>query len=99
MVVTAVLLALPLALMGIYALRHREAELSPYIGAVAMILGTTLLDMLLNATLTPFTWLTAGAVLGYVERVNPRRAAMPRHALRSRPVLGQKPDATSRSVM
>ena len=93
------LLALPLVLMGIYALRHREAELSPYIGAVAMILGTTLLDMLLNATLTPFTWLTAGAVLGYVERVNPRKAAMPRHALRSRPVLGQKRDAASRSIM
>ena len=93
------LLALPLVLMGIHALRHREAELSPYIGAVAMILGTTLLDMLLNATLTPFTWLTAGAVLGYVERVNPRRAAMPRHALRSRPVLGQKRDAASRSIM
>ena len=27
------------------------------------------LDMLLNATLIPFTWVCAGAVLGYAERL------------------------------
>lgn len=93
------LLALPLLLMGVYVLRHRQAVLSPYIGAVALILGTTLVDMLLNATLTPFTWLTAGAILGYVERLNPRRAARPRYALRSRPIMGQKHGDAPRSVM
>lgn len=82
------LLALPLLLLGVHTLRDKQAELSPYIGAVALILGTTLMDMLLNATLTPFTWLTAGAVLGYVERLNPRRAAVPRHALKQAPVMG-----------
>ncbi|KIN73204.1 membrane protein [Sulfitobacter guttiformis] len=82
------LLALPLLLLGKHVLRNRDVELSPYIGAVALILGITLIDMLLNATLTPFTWLTAGAVLGYIERLNPRQAAVPRHTLRSTPVMG-----------
>lgn len=93
------LLALPLLLLGLYTLRQPAAELSPYIGAVALILGITLMDMLLNATLTPLTWLTAGAVLGYVERLNPRRAAVPRYALRNRPVMGARQAETRRSVL
>jgi hypothetical protein len=82
------LLALPLLLLGRHVVRHRGAVVSPYVGAVSLILGITLMDMLLNATLTPFTWLTAGAVLGYVERLDPRRAAVPRHALMRAPVMG-----------
>jgi hypothetical protein len=81
------LLALPLLLLGWQVVRHRNTELSPYIGAVSLILGVTLMDMLLNATLTPFTWLTAGAILGHVERLNPRRASVPRYALKNTPVM------------
>lgn len=83
------LLALPLLLMGVYVMRNPQAELSPYIGPISLILGITLIDMLLNATLTPFTWLTAGAVLGYAERLNPRRVAPPRHGLRQAPVMNR----------
>jgi hypothetical protein len=83
------LLALPLLMLGVYTIRNRDAELSPYIGPVALILGITLMDMLLNATLTPFTWLTAGAILGYVERLDPKGARVPRHALRVAPVMGK----------
>jgi hypothetical protein len=93
------LLALPLLLLGGYALRHRKAELSPYIGPVALILGVTLVDMLLNATLTPFTWLTAGAVLGYVERLSPKAVPVPRHALRRAPVMGGKQVTRQRTVL
>lgn len=93
------LLALPLLLLGAYALRHRQAVLSPYIGAVALVLGITLMDMLLNATLTSFTWLTAGAVLGYVERLNPRQVAKPRHALRRTPVMSRNPIRSRRSLL
>jgi hypothetical protein len=93
------LLSLPLLLMGIHVLRHRETELSPYIGAVALILGITLMDMLLNATLTPFTWLTAGAVLGYVERLNPRAARVPRYAFRRTPVMGGGARSTKRTAL
>ncbi|WP_298857714.1 hypothetical protein [uncultured Sulfitobacter sp.] len=93
------LLALPLLLLGGYILRNRRAELSPYIGAVGLILGITLIDMLLNATLTPFTWLTAGAVLGYVERLNPRRVHAPRHAFQNAPVMGQKSGSLQRNIL
>ena len=84
------LLALPLMLMAGAVLRRRDASLSPYIGAVSLILGITLVDMLLNATLTPLTWLVAGAVLGYAERLNPRAALTPRHAFRRPPVIGRQ---------
>lgn len=93
------LLALPLLLLGGYALRNREAELSPYIGAAALILGITLMDMLLNATLTPFTWLTAGAVLGYMERLNSRCARVPRYALQTAPVMGRNARNLQRNIL
>lgn len=93
------LLALPIFLVGAYAVRHPQREMSPYIGAVALILGITLMDMLLNATLTPFTWLTAGAILGYAERLNPRGAARPRYSLRNVPVMSQKNARTRRTVL
>ncbi len=93
------LLALPLMLMAGYMLRDRQAMLSPYIGAVSLVLGITLMDMLLNATLTPFTWLTAGAVLGHAERLNPRPTRVPRHALRTRPVMGAGSQADRQTVL
>lgn len=93
------LLALPLILLGRHVLRHRDAELSPYIGAVALILGITLMDMLLNATLTPFIWLTAGAVLGYAERLSPRAATGPRHALRDPPLIGSGTARRRRTIL
>ncbi|WP_299557647.1 hypothetical protein [uncultured Sulfitobacter sp.] len=85
------LLALPLVLTARGAWGRSDAEISPYIGAVSLILGVTLVDMLLNATLTPVTWLIAGAVLGYAERLNPRVQKAPRHALRHAPVMGTPP--------
>jgi len=93
------LLALPLLLLGVHVMRNKNAELSPYIGAVSLILGITLMDMLLNATLTPFTWLTAGAVLGYAERVSPRKTHVPRHALRHKPVMASSGSEGKRTVL
>jgi hypothetical protein len=65
------LLALPVVLMWV-SLRRPE-DVSPYIGPLCLILGATMLDMLLNDTLTPLTWLIAGAILGHAERRMPRR--------------------------
>ncbi len=63
------LLAVPLFLLG-WRIRHmRNSEISPYVAPIAIILAATMIDMLLNATLIPFTWMCAGAVLGYVERL------------------------------
>jgi len=41
----------------------------PLIGGAVLILAANALDMVPNATLTPMTWLFAGALLGYCERV------------------------------
>jgi hypothetical protein len=63
------LTALPLFLLGVEVLRQRGNELSPWLGAVALILGANMMDLLPNATHIPFTWLLAGALLGETERL------------------------------
>ncbi|GHG93603.1 membrane protein [Pseudodonghicola xiamenensis] len=63
------LLALPLVLLW---RRNRGEAVSIYAAPVALIVAVTMVDMLLNATLIPLTWLCAGAVLGHAE--NPRLA-------------------------
>lgn len=40
-----------------------------HVAALALILAITLFDMLINAILTPYTWLIAGALLGHCEAV------------------------------
>ncbi|WP_216825907.1 hypothetical protein [Sulfitobacter sp. SK012] len=93
------LLALPLILMGVYIRRQPQAALSPFVGPVALILGITMMDMLLNATLTPVTWLVAGAVLGHAERLSPRVPQAPPHALQSRPALDGQARPGPRTVL
>jgi len=83
------LLALPLFLMGLYIHRHGDTALSPFVAPLAVILGVTMMDMLLNATLTPFTWLTAGAILGHAEKLMPHARVGPRHPIGRDVVLGK----------
>ena len=61
------LLVLPLVLLGREALLGRAAALSPWGTAVALIYAANLVDLLPNNTLIPFTWLMAGALLGWAE--------------------------------
>lgn len=63
------LTALPLLLLARESWRAPELVLSPYVGGLALILATNMLDMLPNATMIPFTWLMAGALLGEAERL------------------------------
>lgn len=93
------LLALPLLLMGRYIRLHRTEPLNPWIAPLTLVLGITMLDMLLNATLTPLTWLTAGAILGHVERVMPMSARRARHALATHPVMQKTGAATPRRTL
>ncbi len=59
------LLALPVLLLW----RQGMAGAPPACaGALALMLAVNLVDMLPNATLTPLTWLVAGAILGHTER-------------------------------
>jgi hypothetical protein len=47
--------------------RSPDKPLSPFIGPACLILGLNVLDLIPNATLTPLTWLFAGAIMGYAE--------------------------------
>lgn len=61
------LLTFPIfALWG--ASRRGRQALSPLVGAMALILAVNVIDLIPNATLTPMTWLFAGALLGVAER-------------------------------
>lgn len=69
------LLAWPIILLARRARRLPANEISPYAGTLALILAANMIDMLPNATLIPFTWLLAGATLGYAESLG--RARVP----------------------
>jgi len=61
------LLTLPLLFLAGRAYRLPSSDLTPYVGALALLHGVNLIDLLPNSSLTPFTWLMTGALLGYVE--------------------------------
>ena len=61
------LLGLPLFLLARRSLGRGGAAIAPHAGPLALMLGFNMIDMLPNATLIPFTWLLAGALLGYAE--------------------------------
>ena len=65
------LLALPLLMMARESLSART--LSPHAAAVALLLAVNMVDLLPNATLIPFTWLMAGAVMGHAQMLQSAR--------------------------
>ncbi|WP_114962364.1 hypothetical protein [Tritonibacter mobilis] len=75
------LLAGTLALLYLALRRMPEGGISPYVSCISLILGATMIDMLLNDTLVPITWMCAGAILGYAERQLYPRDFEPRKAL------------------
>jgi len=93
------LLALPVFLTG-WQMRGRSATgVSPYAVPLVLMLAITLVDMLLNATLIPFTWMIAGAILGHMEQV---RAATRKYPalFPEGPVIGGRRDvAVPRTVL
>ncbi len=80
------LLALPIFLIARQMRRLPPEAVSPYLGPLTLLLGVNMIDMLPNATLIPFTWLIAGALLGHAEALaagrdlRTGRAAAPRPA-------------------
>ncbi|MBZ0129769.1 MAG: hypothetical protein K8F59_11705 [Rhodobacteraceae bacterium] len=73
------LLAMPLFLLWRETRRLGPAAISPFAGVLALLLGVNIIDLLPNATVTPMTWLMAGALLGYAEslRKTSRHLAAP----------------------
>ncbi|MGR3761997.1 hypothetical protein ACUXV3_18015 [Roseobacteraceae bacterium NS-SX3] len=63
------LLAAPLLLLALELRKRQVQEIAPFAAPVALMLAANMVDMLINATLIPLTWLCAGAVLGYAERL------------------------------
>ena len=50
------------------ALRFAESERDGiFLAALALIIGISMIDMLPNSSLSPWTWLLAGALLGRAE--------------------------------
>jgi hypothetical protein len=75
--------ALPLLALAREALSRHAAPLNRYAAALALILAANLVDLLPNATLIPFTWLMAGALLGEAERLRSLRHSLARDQLRA----------------
>ena len=71
------LLGLPLVVL---AFRRRDLSPTPEEAALGLVMTANLLDMLLNGTVTPVTWLIAGALAGSLERA-PAPAAVPERGL------------------
>jgi hypothetical protein len=69
------LLVMPLIFLGREAFYQRSAAFSPFACAIALIYAANLADLLPNATLIPFTWLMAGALMGYAEDLASQRRA------------------------
>jgi hypothetical protein len=70
------LLALPMVLMW-WRTRGGIEAVSPLVGPLILILGINVFDLIPNATITPLTWLIAGAVLGHAEEHQRRRKPVP----------------------
>jgi len=78
------LLTLPLLTLWWYARKRLAPPVPLPVSAVALILAVNLLDLLPNDTLIPFTWLMAGALLGYAESLGRAADAARIAALRTR---------------
>ncbi|WP_132830654.1 hypothetical protein [Antarcticimicrobium sediminis] len=90
------LLALPLLLLWWSTRKSLPERFSPYANTVAVILAVNMIDMLLNATLIPLTWLCTGALLGYAETLGrkPRFGSTgPGPLFGKGPVIGRRRNA------
>jgi len=82
------LLVLPVFLLWRETRHRNPRDYSPLIVPLSLMLAINVFDMLPNATLTPLTWLMAGALTGYAESLRTsRNAYQSEHRLQWRPVL------------
>jgi hypothetical protein len=87
------LIALPVLVLWLRGAALAGSGAGPLVGPVALLLAINLIDMIPNATLTPLTWLFAGAVLGLAEGLSRegRGAANGPESPGKRQGLGWKP--------
>jgi hypothetical protein len=70
------LLLLPIAVLY-FKDREGYEEPVPYIAPLCLLVAINVVDLIPNATITPLTWLFAGAILGYAESHVPRMVRTP----------------------
>lgn len=63
------LLALPVLALWVQGRKPDTPPITLAASTLALILATNMVDLLPNATLIPFTWLMAGALLGHAEEM------------------------------
>ncbi len=80
------LIALPILLIWREAAARRGTDLAAPVGATMVILGINMVDMLPNATLTPLSWLFAGALLGHAELLADQRRRQARTRAQDAPI-------------
>ncbi|MDA7423247.1 hypothetical protein [Thalassococcus lentus] len=73
------LLVWPLVLLWRESIAQRDKPVSPLIAPLSLILAINIFDMLPNATLTPLTWLIAGALMGYAEQLRAERLKLQKY--------------------
>lgn len=78
------LLTLPVLTLWWHARKLHAPPVPISVSAVVLILAANLLDLMPNDTLIPFTWLMAGAILGYAETVGRAAETARLEALRAR---------------
>ncbi len=71
------LLVLPLFMIWRETGRVPDEDVSPFIAPLSLLLAINVVDLLPNATLTPLTWLIAGALVGYAEQLSEKRKKVP----------------------
>jgi hypothetical protein len=82
------LLVLPVFFLWREVRYRNPGDYSPLIVPLSLILAVNVFELLPNATLTPLTWLMAGALTGYAETLrHGRNAYLSEHRLQWRPVL------------
>lgn len=82
------LILLPIFLIWREGVSFRRDLISPFVAPLSLILAINLLDMIPNATLTPLTWLMAGALTGYAEQLKQKRMTQgPRILMDWKPIL------------
>lgn len=81
------LLLLPILALAQAGILRRPELFSPLAAPLALILAANVLDLIPNATLTPLSWLMAGALLAHAERARSEAGAGAARPLKWKPIL------------
>ncbi len=79
------ILCVPILMVLRHMIRAGPAAIDPIVAGLCLIHGINMIELLPNATLPPWSWLVAGALMGYAE--NTRRQLKVNETEHTRPAL------------